>query len=343
MADASFDVVIVGGGCKGLALACYLAKYGGMSVGIFERRHELGLGVYSLESPAPGFTANHCSHWHSARSYYGIFQEDFPEAVDYGLQYKPMLLTFGQYFIEDDSWIGTYHPHFDPTGERTAELWARFSEKDAEKWLYLHDKIKKYWEPAMWEYMHTPAPPPGIPSALTRLALFSNPEETGFNPQWVMMAPYQVYQDMFESPECQLAWARFVWSATAAPDAWAMGMIAAGVLIICLQGADVLPGGSHTVAHVEQKIILENGGKIFANSEVKKILVENGRAKGIRLADGTEIEAKQALCPQCGKPAGEGKFCGNCGASLALIKCPKCGAGSPAGTRFCGECGTRLG
>jgi membrane protease subunit (stomatin/prohibitin family) len=56
-----------------------------------------------------------------------------------------------------------------------------------------------------------------------------------------------------------------------------------------------------------------------------------------------EIESKQTLCPQCGKPAGEGKFCNNCGAPLGLIQCPKCGAKSQAGTRFCGECGSKLG
>ena len=56
-----------------------------------------------------------------------------------------------------------------------------------------------------------------------------------------------------------------------------------------------------------------------------------------------EIESKQTLCPKCGKPAGEGKFCNNCGASLGLAKCPKCGAKNAAGTGFCGECGTKLG
>jgi len=55
-----------------------------------------------------------------------------------------------------------------------------------------------------------------------------------------------------------------------------------------------------------------------------------------------EIESKQTMCPQCGKPAGEGKFCANCGASLSLIECPKCGAKNQAGARCCGECGTRL-
>jgi hypothetical protein len=54
------------------------------------------------------------------------------------------------------------------------------------------------------------------------------------------------------------------------------------------------------------------------------------------------IESKQTLCPQCGKPAGEGKFCNNCGAPMSLIKCPKCGAKSQIGTKFCGECGNKI-
>ncbi|NLZ54268.1 MAG: zinc ribbon domain-containing protein, partial [Thermoanaerobacteraceae bacterium] len=56
-----------------------------------------------------------------------------------------------------------------------------------------------------------------------------------------------------------------------------------------------------------------------------------------------KIESKQTFCPECGKPASQGKFCTNCGANLSLAKCPNCGAQNPANTRFCGECGTRLG
>lgn len=66
-----------------------------------------------------------------------------------------------------------------------------------------------------------------------------------------------------------------------------------------------------------------------------------------RKADETQVftgavERRQTICPQCGKPSGGGKFCNNCGASLSLERCPKCGAKNVAGTRFCGECGTRL-
>jgi len=44
MADTAFDAIIIGGGNKGLILGMYLARYGGMSVGIFEKRHEAGGG-----------------------------------------------------------------------------------------------------------------------------------------------------------------------------------------------------------------------------------------------------------------------------------------------------------
>ena len=56
-----------------------------------------------------------------------------------------------------------------------------------------------------------------------------------------------------------------------------------------------------------------------------------------------KIEQRQTMCPQCGNPAGEGKFCSNCGAPLGMNKCPRCGAGTTAGARFCGECGQKLG
>ena len=60
-----------------------------------------------------------------------------------------------------------------------------------------------------------------------------------------------------------------------------------------------------------------------------------------------EIEAKTTICPVCGKPAGTGKFCNNCGTNLnqPVIqsgKCPSCGTENPPGTKFCGTCGNKL-
>ncbi len=55
-----------------------------------------------------------------------------------------------------------------------------------------------------------------------------------------------------------------------------------------------------------------------------------------------KIESKTTICPQCGKPAGSGKFCNNCGASMDLKECPKCGAKNALTVRFCNNCGTNL-
>jgi hypothetical protein len=55
-----------------------------------------------------------------------------------------------------------------------------------------------------------------------------------------------------------------------------------------------------------------------------------------------EIESKTTLCPVCGKPSGTGKFCNNCGASLELVECPRCGAKNAQTVRFCNNCGENL-
>lgn len=55
-----------------------------------------------------------------------------------------------------------------------------------------------------------------------------------------------------------------------------------------------------------------------------------------------EIESKTTICPTCGKPAGNGRFCNNCGASLELVECPRCGAKNAQTVRFCNNCGENL-
>ena len=54
------------------------------------------------------------------------------------------------------------------------------------------------------------------------------------------------------------------------------------------------------------------------------------------------LESKTVVCPTCGKPAGTGKFCNNCGASLALAVCPACGEKNAQGVRFCNHCGASM-
>jgi hypothetical protein len=83
-------------------------------------------------------------------------------------------------------------------------------------------------------------------------------------------------------------------------------------------------------------------GVAVAAARAKKMVDDiEAKAQNTAVFKG-KVESKQTLCPKCGKPAGEGKFCVNCGAPTEMATCSKCGARNQAGTRFCGECGNKL-
>lgn len=86
-----------------------------------------------------------------------------------------------------------------------------------------------------------------------------------------------------------------------------------------------------------------------------KLIQANLSAAQVRLQEAQsakeqkEKAEKEALagrtCPQCGHENPEGtKFCQECGGKLGAVKntCPACGAESPAGVKFCQECGAKL-
>ena len=54
------------------------------------------------------------------------------------------------------------------------------------------------------------------------------------------------------------------------------------------------------------------------------------------------LDTDEIICPVCEKKTHKGKFCIECGTTLA-VKCPKCGNELPNGAKFCLECGEKLG
>ena len=134
MPDEKFDAVIIGGGTKALFLAMYLMKYGGMTVGVFERRHEIGGCLATEEMTAPGFRSN--THANIILPWYYLpLWRDFPDFWEYGAQIDQYLCSTGSIFLNNQTCITVYSDKHDPTQERTASEIARFSQKDAEKWL----------------------------------------------------------------------------------------------------------------------------------------------------------------------------------------------------------------
>ncbi|MDO8690655.1 MAG: FAD-dependent oxidoreductase, partial [Dehalococcoidia bacterium] len=295
MPDASFDAVIIGGGNKALFTAMYLAKYGGMDVGIFERRHELGGGLSSQESPAPGFIGDtHAStlfEW-----YYEPVEEDFPDFVEKGGKMTHYPTTYGIITKEDQKFFGIYHHSVDPTGEKTAKELARFSERDAETYMKIFDVVKPggsfslAWNEA---FFSVPPPPEELDPVERWLQDYLKTPDCPIDLAWTMMPANRAALEMWDSVELQLMTLKRMKTmgmptemTGALSSLFAMGQS-------CSQSYAV--GGTHSIAHACQRIFLDNGGKFFTKNEVVKVLLEGGEAKGIRLADGTEVEARKVV------------------------------------------------
>ncbi len=294
MADAAFDAVIVGGGTKAMVTAIYLAKYGGMSVGVFERRHELGGGLSSHEAPAPGFIADTHASTLSGWYYYPI-KEDFPDFAEKGGKF--VKYTSGAAIIREEDhacWL-VYNSEIDPAGERSAKELARFSgEKDAETYLKAVKlaSSRGMREAVMQEVFNLP-PPPGERTPVEKwMADYMKEKDCLIDHRWFTLSAYRSACELWDSKAVVYMAMKIMKGRGLSPLGGALAHISS---LVGVRERCCAVGGTHSIMHAYQRILLENGGKFFTKSEVDKILIENGKATGVRLADGTQIGARKIV------------------------------------------------
>ncbi len=297
MADATFDAVIIGGGNKALLLAMYLTKYGGMSVGIFERRHEMGGCLATDEIAAPGFRSNTHANiilpW-----YYAPIYRDFPEFWDCGAQIDQYLCSDGSVFGNNRTCLMIYSAKHDPTQERTAREIARFSERDAERWLKLWGL---WWSDAIqgvqMDLLFNPAEFRAAPQVLERqIVAYGELVGAGFEPDSLVLASSQLRaaRESWDSKEMQYCIVRFALTAVMDVNEPGTGADSFG-LAATLPTISFARGGTHQIAHAAYQILVGSGCKFFTHTEVDKVIIEDGTAKGIRLSDGTEVGARKLV------------------------------------------------
>ena len=298
MADAAYDVVLIGGGNKALVAAMYLQRYGGMQVGIFERRHEIGGCWASEEAPAPGFIAN--IHATSTIDFYmKIVEEDFPEIKDRGYGWIPYRVAYGAIFQEDHSCVAFHSSYHDPKQEKTAASIAQFNSRDADTWLALWEIWEDYLHDASDRWVHNPAgslyQPDIFEEILVRLFADPRAQKLGIDPSWVVKSPLEVMRDLFEDEgiiSCILR-GTHSWCGNSAFLSGSGLLQFTSMLYLTHMGC--FKGGTHTPAHCAYKVFTEDGGKSFTEHEVDKIIIEHGKAKGVKLLDGRKIEARKAV------------------------------------------------
>lgn len=297
MADQTFDAVIVGGGNKALLLALYLTRYAGMSVGIFERRHEIGGCLATEEISAPGFRGNTHANiilpW-----YYAPIWRDFPEFWDYGAQWEQHKCSDGFVFRDKENCLAIYSDKHDPDQERTAAEIARFSQRDADTWRNLSalassDEFLRVTTDTIFR----PIEEQGTPETTARqAALLQKLTLHGFAPDSLTMkaSALRAAREWFESPELQSCILRFAVSSVVDINEAGSGMSAMG-MGATLPTIGFNRGGTHQIAHAAHQILVQSGCRFFTNMEVERAIIEHGKATGVRLADGSEIAARKLV------------------------------------------------
>ena len=297
MADLTFDAVVCGGGNKALVLAMYLAKYAGMSVGVFERRHEIGGGLATEETAAPGFRGNTHANlllpW-----YYAPLYRDFPDFWEFGGQVDQYPVAAGSSFQKNDTCLCIYSEKEDPNQEKTAREIGRFSPRDAETWL----KFWKLWQSdemqaAQIDTLFNPPEWQLQPEFLNRqVEAYPKMLEAGFEPDSMLLAasPKRSAQEWFDSQELIYTMMRCVVSYVTNPDDSQLGATSYG-MAMTMPTTGYARGGTHQMAHAMHQILVQNGVKFYTHAEVVKAIIENGQCTGIKLADGTQVKANKLV------------------------------------------------
>ena len=300
MADASFDVVVIGGGHQGLIAANYMAK-NGYTVGLFEQRRELGGGACTEPRPASGFRGNPCAH--VAGFYANPCNQDF-KLHEKGLSYifpevnSSMVFPDGRCIVsyhsmDWDKETGLMTPQPEMVEKNIKEV-ERISPKDAEVLSTFASGKVWQWGFAAMQVLYNP---PALPGEIDPVDDLCNDPNSGLQRRHQFMTCTEFVSDFFESNELRAHSLRMLGSQGIYPDDVApltLYLITVPMQILG-QGGGVYEGGTHNLTHALQRALSEQGGKFFVGADVDEILVKNGRACGIKLADGTQIEAKKMV------------------------------------------------
>ena len=301
MADASFDVVVVGGGHQALIAANYMIR-NGYSVGLFEQRRELGGGGCTESRPIPGFLGNPCAH--VAGLWASPVNQDF-KLHERGLNYIFPRVHSSMVFPDErcivsyrsfewDKETGMVVPQEDIVEKNIKEV-ERISPKDADTLARLTTEGKVWqWgfaaQGVLWS-------PPALPDEIDLVEALIQDPNSGIDRRHQFMTATEYVSDLFESDELRAHSLRMLGSAGIYPDdpAPLPVMLSNVPMQVIGFGGAVYEGGTHNAIHAFQRALSEEGGKFFVGADVDEILVENGRATGVKLADGTRIEAKKMV------------------------------------------------
>ncbi len=274
--SSQYDLIVIGGGPNGLTTAAYLAK-AGAKVLLVERRHECGGGL--LTEDFGGFRFN-------LHAFYMMLGEHMLPVRDLGLE------KFGVMF-------------------RTPEVQVSMPLRDGRALILYRDlqqsvKSVERFSPGdgaryekMWREFHKLTADAIIPAtyALTApiLDMAEGLQKTELGKRLLDLSeesPREILDSYgFKSEELKalLLFLGCVWGVP--PDEGGLGYLLP-LFVTRMTQCAMAQGSSHRVSSGLWRSFVFAGGDVMDDCEVDKIVMENGRAAGVKLADGRVLKAR---------------------------------------------------
>ena len=289
--NQKYDVIVIGGGHNGLTHAAYLAR-AGKKVLVLERRHIVG-GAAVTEEVFPGFKFSVCSYVVSLLRPEIIRDLDLPR---HGLEILPLDGTFTPMLNGDYLWRVNDH------GKSRREI-ARHSKLDAEAYEEFGKAMQamcRFVKPIL--SMVPPDPTSLNPKDLMKLLFLGkrfqalDAQAKYDQVQLMTMSAIDFLDQWFETDVLKATM-----SASGIIGTF-LGVRSPGTAYVLLHhymgeidGAfrawGFARGGTGAISNAIAGAALELGVEIRTKAGISKILVKNGKANGVVLANGDEIYA----------------------------------------------------
>src|SRR5712671_6100664 len=289
--NSKYDAIVIGGGHNGLTTAAYLAR-AGKKVLVLERRHVLG-GAAVTEEIFPGFKFSVCSYVVSLLRPEIIRDLDLPR---HGLEILPLDGTFTPMPSGDYLWRVNDH------GKSRREI-ARHSKVDAEAYEEFGKAMQamcRFVKPIL--SMVPPDPSTLNPRELMKLLFIGKrfqgmSSEDKYNQvQLMTMSAIDFLDQWFETDVLKATM-----SASGIIGTF-LGVRSPGTAYVLLHhymgeidGAfrawGFARGGTGAISNAIADTAREAGVEIRTQSGISQIIVKNGKAKGVVLANGDEVYA----------------------------------------------------
>jgi phytoene dehydrogenase-like protein len=286
---AAFDAVFVGAGINSLASAALLSK-AGWNVCVLERSETLGGCIRtSTDLTRPGFTHEVLASWHPLWTGSPAYAELKGDLDRRGVEYLNTELPTASTFPDGSTAVLSTSLE-----ENVAEL-DRHAAGDGAAWQAMFESFMKDADLSFGVLGTELWSPAGLGLGRQALRRFGRRGLLAFAAT-VLTTARDWLDETFESEAAHGLLAPWVLHTGLGPDQAASGFMTQ-VIACALQlgGMPVPKGGGAKLVDGLAAIVRDAGGELRTGAEVERVLVSQGRATAVRLANGETIPAARAV------------------------------------------------